>query len=84
VKKLEGNLIGSLGSVADDVNQNINEHTRLLLLLHGPFAIAMSNALKYQDAIRFKDMLADDNRYLFDKLRAVQFLIRGHLWSNLI
>jgi len=30
----------------------------------------MSNALKHQEVIRFKDMLADDNRYLFDELRS--------------
>src|SRR5512139_3834719 len=69
--KLEGNRIGSLGLVADGLNQYTNEHARLLQLLHGPFAIAMSNALKHQEVIRFKDMLADDNRYLFDELRSV-------------
>jgi hydrogenase-4 transcriptional activator len=68
--KLEGNRIGSLGLVADGVNQYTDEHARLLLLLHGPFAIAMSNALKHQELIRYKDMLADDNRYLFDELRS--------------
>jgi transcriptional regulator with GAF, ATPase, and Fis domain len=30
----------------------------------------MSNALKHQEVTRFKDMLADDNRYLFDELRS--------------
>jgi transcriptional regulator with GAF, ATPase, and Fis domain len=69
--KLEGNRIGSLGLVADGLNQYDDEHARLLRLLHEPFAIAMSNALKHQEVIRFKDMLADDNRYLFDELRAV-------------
>jgi transcriptional regulator with GAF, ATPase, and Fis domain len=69
--KLEGNRIGGLGLVADGLNQYTDEHARLLLLLHEPFAIAMSNALKHQEVIRFKDMLADDNRYLFDELRSV-------------
>ncbi len=69
--KLEGNRIGSLGLVADGLNQYTEEHARLLRLLHEPFAIAMSNALKHQEVIRFKDMLADDNRYLFDELRSV-------------
>ena len=68
--KLEGNWIGDLGLVADGLNQYTDEHARLLLLLHEPFAIAMSNALKHQEVIRFKDMLADDNRYLFDELRS--------------
>jgi hydrogenase-4 transcriptional activator len=69
--KLEGNRIGDLGLMADGLNQYTDEHARLLLLLHEPFAIAMSNALKHQEVIRFKDMLADDNRYLFDELRSV-------------
>jgi transcriptional regulator with GAF, ATPase, and Fis domain len=69
--KLEGNWIGDLGLIADGLNQYNDEHARLLLLLHEPFAIAMSNALKHQEVIRFKDMLADDNRYLFDELRSV-------------
>jgi transcriptional regulator with GAF, ATPase, and Fis domain len=69
--KLEGNSIGELGLVADGLNRYNNEHARLLQLLHEPFAIAMSNALKHQEVIRFKDMLADDNRYLFDELRSV-------------
>jgi transcriptional regulator with GAF, ATPase, and Fis domain len=68
---LEGNWIGDLGLVADGLNQYTNEHARLLLLLHEPFAMAMSNALKHMEVIRFKDMLADDNRYLFDELRSV-------------
>ena len=65
--------IGSadLGLIADGLNQYTDEHARLLRLLHEPFAIAMSNALKHQEVIRFKDMLADDNRYLFDELRSV-------------
>jgi transcriptional regulator with GAF, ATPase, and Fis domain len=69
--KLEGNRIGDLVLIADGLNQYTDEHARLLLLLHEPFAIAMSNALKHMEVIRFKDMLADDNRYLFDELRSV-------------
>jgi transcriptional regulator with GAF, ATPase, and Fis domain len=69
--KLEGNWIGDLGLAADGLNQYTDGHARLLLLLHEPFAIAMSNALKHQEVIRFKDMLADDNRYLLDELRSV-------------
>ena len=69
--KPEGNWIGNLVVVADGHNQYTDEHARLLLLLHGPFAIAMSNALKHQEVLRLKDMLADDNRYLFSELRSV-------------
>ena len=71
VLELEGNKIGNLGLVADGVNQYTDEHARLLRPLREPFAIAMSNALKYQEVLRMKDMLADDNRYLLGELRSV-------------
>jgi transcriptional regulator with GAF, ATPase, and Fis domain len=69
--KLEGNRIGSLALFADGLHRYTDEHARLLRLLHDPFAIAMSKALEHQEIIRLKDMLADDNRYLFDELRSV-------------
>jgi transcriptional regulator with GAF, ATPase, and Fis domain len=68
---LEGDRIGSLGLMADGVNQYTDEHARLLRLLRQTLAIAMSNALQHQEIIRFKQMLADDNRYLLEELRAV-------------
>lgn len=69
--ELEGKQIGNLGLWADEVNQYTDEHARLLQLLRQPLAIAMSNALKHQEVIRFKQMLADDNRYLLDELRSI-------------
>ncbi len=69
--QLEGNLIGNLALYADGLNQYTGEHARLLQLLNGPFAIAMSKALEHQEIIRLKDMLADDNRYLNKELWSV-------------
>lgn len=71
VLELEGNRIGSLGLIADGLNQYSEEHVRLLRSLNHPLAMAMANALKHQEVIRFKQMLADDNRYLLDELRSV-------------
>ncbi|MEM5786807.1 MAG: sigma 54-interacting transcriptional regulator, partial [Syntrophobacteraceae bacterium] len=71
VLKLEGNQIGNLTLVVEGLNRYTEAHARLLRLLHEPFAIAMSNALKHQEVIRFKQMLADDNRYLLEELRSV-------------
>lgn len=45
-----------------------SEHARLLSMLHDPFAIAMSNALKHQEVLKLKEMLADDNRYLYKEM----------------
>jgi transcriptional regulator with GAF, ATPase, and Fis domain len=67
----KGNQIGSLVLFAEGLNQYTAEHVRLLKLLHGPLAIAISNSLTHQEVIRLKDMLADDNRYLFEELRSV-------------
>lgn len=69
--ELDGNRIGHLGLMADGVNRYTDAHVRLLRLLREPLAIAMSNALKHQEVIRFKQMLTDDNRYLLDELRSV-------------
>lgn len=71
VLELEGNQIGSLGLVADGLNQYTETHVRLLRLIHQPMAIAMANALKHQEVLRLKQMLADDNRYLLEELRSV-------------
>ncbi len=45
-------------------DQYKQEHAELLSSLHDPFAIAMSNALKHDEVLKFKEILADDNRYL--------------------
>jgi len=44
------------------------QHADLLSLLREPFAIAMSNALRYLELIKLKNVLADDNRYLHGEL----------------
>jgi len=68
--KLENDLIGMFSVAADGLNKYNKEHARLLKLLHEPLAIAMSKALEHQEVIRLKDMLADDNRYLYNELRS--------------
>ncbi len=70
LKLNKGIQIGSLALLADGLNRYTDEHTRLFKLLHRPFAIAISNALELREVIRLKNMLADDNRYLFDELRS--------------
>lgn len=43
-----------------------DSHARLVSMLHDPFAIAMSNALRYEDLLKLKE---DDNKYLVQELR---------------
>ena len=71
ILELEENRICSTALWTDGVNRYTDEHARLFRLLREPLAIAMSNALKHREVIRFKQMLADDNRYLLDELRSV-------------
>jgi len=52
-------------------NQYTKEHARLLEMVHDPFAMAMSNALKHKEVLRLKDLLLDDNRYLNRQLRHI-------------
>jgi len=62
--ELEGNRVGSLALTTTGTGRYTDEHASLLLTLHEPFAIAMANALKHQEVLKLKNMLADDNRYL--------------------
>ncbi|MCX5883823.1 MAG: sigma 54-interacting transcriptional regulator, partial [Deltaproteobacteria bacterium] len=61
--------IGRAAFPAIGKNRYTQEHLRMLSLLKEPFAIALSNSLRYQEVLDLKDLLADDNRYLRDELR---------------
>lgn len=65
---IEGKRLGSLVLTAEGWDRYSEHHARLFSLLNEPFAIALSNAITYQEVIRLKDMLADDNRYLHQEL----------------
>ncbi|OPY69276.1 MAG: Formate hydrogenlyase transcriptional activator [Syntrophorhabdaceae bacterium PtaU1.Bin034] len=71
VLEIEGNRVGNVLLTAIGLDRYTSEHAELLELLREPFAIAMSNTLEHQEVLRLKDMLADDNRYLFAELRSV-------------
>ena len=45
------------------------KHAELLALLHDPFAIAMSNALRYRQLVRLQERLKDENRFLYEELQ---------------
>lgn len=66
---LEGVRIGTVILKVEGRNRYSGEHLRLFTMLNDPFATAFSNSIKYQEIIRLKDLLADDNRYLQRKLQ---------------
>lgn len=66
--ELEGEWLGIISIVAKGKNQYTEHHAHLLTLLHEPFAVAMSNALRYRQLMRLKENLVDDNQYLHQEL----------------
>ena len=65
---LEGQLEGGLSLHAKGNNRFNNDHARLYENLKIPFFIAMTNTLKHREILRYKDLLADENRYLQNEL----------------
>ena len=66
--ELEGEWLGVLSVIATGKDRFTSGHARLLSMLHEPFAMAMSNALRYQEIRKLKDDLAEDNRFLQKEL----------------
>ncbi len=65
---IENRRMGSLLLTAEGPGRYSEQHAHLFSLLNEPFAIALSNALIYEEVIRFKDMMSDDNKYLRKEL----------------
>jgi len=63
--------VGVVVAVTKHPNLLTDEHARLLTLLHDPFAIAMSNTLRFMEVVRLKSLLQDDNQYLNQELHHI-------------
>lgn len=66
--ELEKERIGNLHLYVDGKDRYTDVHAHLISLLHEPIAVAISNLLQYQEVVRLRDLLADDNRYLHRQL----------------
>jgi len=66
--ELKGQRIGGMGMWMKGTDRFTDHELQLLLKLHDPIAIALSNALKHQEIVRIKDNITDDNRYLREQL----------------
>ncbi len=64
-------LLGGVSLFYSGHDKYLSEHARRLALLHDPFAVAMSNTLRYHEVIKLKDMVVDDNRYLSRELHRI-------------
>jgi transcriptional regulator with GAF, ATPase, and Fis domain len=66
--KVKGAHPGNLILYAKGIDRFTEEHLRLYSLLNEPFAIALYNALRYDELNRLKDIMADDIQYLHKRL----------------
>jgi transcriptional regulator with GAF, ATPase, and Fis domain len=69
--ELEKKRLGGLVLFTEGKNRYSALHAKLISLLHEPFTIAISNILQYQEILKLKDMLADDNRYLHQQMQQI-------------
>jgi transcriptional regulator with GAF, ATPase, and Fis domain len=61
--------LGNLVLFAEGLDRYTEEHLRLYSILYEPFAIALSNALRYDELNQLKEVMADDLRYLQGRLQ---------------
>jgi len=66
---VKGTKLGNLVLFAEGHDRYSQEHLRLFSILYEPFAIGLSNALRYDEVNQLKEVLADDLRYLQGKLQ---------------
>ncbi len=64
-----GQFVGAVILTAAGSDRFNTHHANLFSTLKEPFFVAMSNALKHREVLKFKDLLADDNRFLQGELR---------------
>lgn len=62
--RVENELIGMLVLRANGERRYDQGHAELLSAVADPFALALANALSYQEVLRYRDNLLDDNRFL--------------------
>jgi transcriptional regulator with GAF, ATPase, and Fis domain len=61
--------LGNLVLFAEGLDRYSDAHLRLYSILYEPFAIALSNALRYDELNQLKEVMADDLRYLQGRLQ---------------
>ncbi len=61
-------LIGAITWMAHDPGIFTQEHANLIGLLREPFAIALSNSIRYKKLQQFQELVVEDNRFLRKEL----------------
>jgi len=70
--KVEDQRIGAIIAFAKGNKKFTWKHGEILSILHDPFAIAISNILRFKELSRLRDLLKDENIYLQEELRKIQ------------
>ncbi len=65
---LDDSYVGAVTFFARGSGKYTHDHADLIDVLHEPFAIALSNSLRYKEVLELKELLAEDNRFLRDEL----------------
>jgi transcriptional regulator with GAF, ATPase, and Fis domain len=68
---VDGNMVGGVTFISNESGAFTREHADLVSLLREPFAIALSNSVRYQELLELKELLAEDNRFLQGELRQI-------------
>ncbi len=68
---IQGEEVGRLSVSKYGKNVYTREHARLLQIAKEPVAIALSNARRYRELLRIRDILADDNRAMQRELERI-------------
>jgi transcriptional regulator with GAF, ATPase, and Fis domain len=63
--------VGGVTFTSEQSGAFTREHADLISLLREPFAIALSNSVRYLDLLELKELLAEDNRLLHNELRQI-------------
>ncbi|MFT5700995.1 MAG: transcriptional regulator with GAF, ATPase, and Fis domain [Desulforhopalus sp.] len=67
--QLNDQMIGKFVVAAEGLNRYTEENVKLLETVMEPIAIALSNARRYRELHRSKEMLAEDNQVLIEQLK---------------
>ena len=65
----ETEVVGSVTFISGRAGSFTREHADLVSQIREPFAIALSNSVRYQELLELKELLAKDNRFLHNELR---------------
>ena len=69
--EISGKYIGGVGVCADGKNRYLKKHAKIIEELHRPFAIALINAMHYQETLRLKEQIQQDQKALFSDINAI-------------